>query len=454
MVLLFVRRIKTKSGIYLAEVESKRVNGKVKQHIIRYIGKEINGKVSRKVSTEDVEVVRVRRYLDVAVIDELVDELGLKRLLPKEILVFIYAQLLDRPGIDKLEEWVDNTEILNFLGMTDISTVRLYESLSKFDEADFKKVEEEIRDKLLPYETKSKAIILDVTDTYFEGKKVAGKPRKGKEDKVKKLVQIGLAVTKQYGFPLLHETYEGNMSDIKIFQDVLPRLWSLKYDPVIMDRGFLTEENLSDILSLNMKTVAGVKRNKYFQKRFLDGIRKDELYTLENRVKLKNTQVYLKAFPYRKGKLLIVYNPALESVKRERYYEEHGKEGVAKYLGYSLIYHNTKLDNDEIVRTYFNKDIVERAFRHIKGVLALRPVRVWLQPHIRSHIRICYTAYAILALLSYKLRKLDVSAPEALEKLKTGYKVYIKDAKTGFEWSKTVTPNKLQDKIICSVKKC
>ena len=68
-------------------------------------------------------------------------------------------------------------------------------------------------------------------------------------------------------------------------------------------------------------------------------------------------------------------------------------------------------------------------------------------------MRIFYTAYNILTLVSYKLRKLDISTPDALEKLKTRYKVYLKDEKTNREWSKTVTPNKLQDKIIGSVKK-
>ncbi|MGC8730367.1 MAG: hypothetical protein ACP5RP_03225 [Candidatus Micrarchaeia archaeon] len=94
--------------------------------------------------------------------------------------------------------------------------MRLYEALSKFDEADFRDVEDAIRDKLLIYGKGSKAIILDVNDTYFEGKSVTGRLCKGKEDKVKKLLQIALTVTKQYGFPLLHKIYGGNILNIKI----------------------------------------------------------------------------------------------------------------------------------------------------------------------------------------------------------------------------------------------
>jgi len=44
----FVRKIKKTSGTYLALVESKRVNGKPRQHVIKYLGKNVEGKIVRK----------------------------------------------------------------------------------------------------------------------------------------------------------------------------------------------------------------------------------------------------------------------------------------------------------------------------------------------------------------------------------------------------------------------
>ena len=38
--MVFIRKIKTKNGIRYAEVESKRINGKIVQKHIRYIGRE------------------------------------------------------------------------------------------------------------------------------------------------------------------------------------------------------------------------------------------------------------------------------------------------------------------------------------------------------------------------------------------------------------------------------
>jgi transposase len=92
--------------------------------------------------------------------------------------------------------------------------------------------------------------------------------------------------------------------------------------------------------------------------------------------------------------------------------------------------------------------MVERAFKQLKGVLSLRPIRVWLSNHVTGHIKICYLAYAILSLMNYKLKKLDISAVEALESLKYGYKVNLKDSTSNHEWSVHVPLEPKQKKIL------
>jgi hypothetical protein len=46
--------IKKKSGTYLALVESKWENGRPKQHVIKYLGKEINGKPVKRILNSNV----------------------------------------------------------------------------------------------------------------------------------------------------------------------------------------------------------------------------------------------------------------------------------------------------------------------------------------------------------------------------------------------------------------
>ena len=104
-------------------------------------------------------------------------------------------------------------------------------------------------------------------------------------------------------------------------------------------------------------------------------------------------------------------------------------------------------------QNYTEKDIVEKSFRQIKGVLSLHPIRVKLLDRVSAHVKICYLSYCILSLLKYKLKKLDISAVDALEELSKGYKVYLEDAKTNYKWSKTVTLKKNQEKIMKAIDK-
>ncbi|HIH12309.1 TPA: hypothetical protein HA242_01175, partial [Candidatus Woesearchaeota archaeon] len=149
---------------------------------------------------------------------------------------------------------------------------------------------------------------------------------------------------------------------------------------------------------------------------------------------------------YLEGKLIVVYNPELEVLKKELNFEKEIESN--QDIGYSLIYHNTKHSSEEVVKKYYDKEIVERAFKQIKGVLSLRPIRVWLSNHITGHIKICYLAYAILSLLNHKLKKLNITAIDSLESLKHGYKVKLRDTSSNFEWSIHVPLEPKQKKIL------
>ena len=66
----FIRKVKVGKKIYLAEVESIRKGGKIKQKFIRYLGREINGKAVKKVSSDSIEVENVKQSLDVLAVDK------------------------------------------------------------------------------------------------------------------------------------------------------------------------------------------------------------------------------------------------------------------------------------------------------------------------------------------------------------------------------------------------
>jgi len=444
---MFIRKIKKKSGTYLAKVESYRdKEGKIKQRVIQYLGKEIDGVAVKKVATNNIQAMSVKQSLDVLAIDKIAEELKLKEIQHKPALSLAYSQLLERRSINRLEDWMRYTEIPEVLGIKLPSVKELYESLADINEDDFEKINEKMFSIFESYENIKESAIIDVTDTYFSGSNVNIKRRKGKDKKISKLIQIGLAVSFKNGFPIFHKKYHGNLSGIDIFRDMALELKDKGISSMIMDRGMLSLENLEVALNLKFEIIAGIRKTKTLVEGFISLINRDEIYTKKSLIKLKNTEVFIKTFDYMKGKLIVVYNPSLEVMKKSLNFNKDLDSELD--IGYSLIYHNTKHSSEEVVRNYFDKEIVERAFKHIKGVLNLRPIRVWLNNHIEGHIKICYLAYAILSLMNFKLKKLKISAIDALNSLKHGYKINLKDNSSGFEWSVNVFLEPKQKKIL------
>ena len=444
---MFIRKIKKKSGRYLAKVESYRdKEGKIKQRVIQYLGTEIDGKPAKRVLTKDIQAVNVKQSLDVLVIDKIAEELKLKEISYKPALSLAYSHLLEKRSITKLEDWMRYTEIPEVLGIKLPSVKELYESLADINDIDFEKINEKMFSVFESYENIKESAIIDITDTYFSGSNVNIKRRKGKDKKISKLIQIGLAVSFKNGFPIFHKKYHGNLSGIDIFRDMALELKDKGISSMIMDRGMLSLENLEVALNLKFEIIAGIRKTKTLVEGFISPINRDEIYTKKSLVKLKNTEVFIKTFDYMKGRLIVIYNPSLEVMKKSLNFNKDLDSELD--IGYSLIYHNTKYSSEEVVRTYFDKEMVERAFKHIKGVLNLRPIRVWLNNHIEGHIKICYLAYAILSLMNFKLKKLKISAIDALNSLKHGYKINLKDNSSGFEWSVNVFLEPKQKKIL------
>ncbi|MEK6622374.1 MAG: hypothetical protein AABZ13_07820, partial [Planctomycetota bacterium] len=72
---------------------------------------------------------------------------------------------------------------------------------------------------------------------------------------------------------------------------------------------------------------------------------------------------------------------------------------AAKTDGISLIFTNTNISLEEVVKGYFDKDVVEKSFQALKGVVDLRPVRHWLYNRVEAHVFICYLACLLLSVL-------------------------------------------------------
>jgi len=314
-----------------------------------------------------------------------------------------------------------------------------------------------------------------------------GKSKEKQHDKP--LVQIGLGLTRNDGIPVFHKTFDGNIHDARTLKAVLPMFkeYNIKNGFFVYDRGIPSKENLTDVKNMNWETICGIPIRDNLKPIVRRMIKQKNLVNIKNRIPLSKTAMYARSIAHEiggiKGKLIVCFNNKMKTAIQESRYDEiqsaqlrlekkkNIKNGLTKYFdkewnplqneinraeefdGYSCIFSTKLISNEEIVRIYFEKDLVEKAFQNLKGVIALRPIRHWLYDRVEGHIFICYLAYLLLSLLRYKLKKIKMSPLEALRELETLYKVYMKDTVKGFELTKLVRLTKKQEDILRAVDK-
>lgn len=487
----FIRKFKKGDKVYLAEVENRRIGGKVVQRFLRYVGKQADGRTILSTSLSDAEVEEVKLYGPLLVLHHLAEEIGLREHLGPyagEILSMVYAHCLDYKSVNHMERWFARTDLNWMLHLEQVTEERLLQGMDFLEKTDGEQLQREIFQSVKRrYGLKNSGVIYDVTNTYLYGKKCPlGKFGHDKEGIVgRPLIQIGLGVTQEHGIPIFHKTFDGNIADSRTLRDLITtfRRYQLPPGTIIYDRGITSGRNVAEIKALHWETICGValiEPVKKFWRPLLPEVRR---LPLANRVALKQTTFYVSKRAYRldrvRGTLYLCFNPRQQVDRRdfrreeivlaqerlregkaikaglERYFNARG-EVLSKQLhqaeefdGYSCIFSTRSRPPVELVQLYFgNKDLVEKAFRSLKGVIKLQPVRHWLTQRVTAHVFICYLAYLLLALLQFRLRPLGISPQQSLEELHSMYKVYLRAPKQGLRIARVVTLSKKQETIL------
>lgn len=491
----FIRKIKRGKFTYLAEVENNWVNGKVVQKHIRYVGREINGKRIFSGTAEEIEITGVKIWGPLMILDKLSKQINLSTLLGNYgdyLLSMVYAHCLEPKSVNKMEDWFVRTDLHNMLKINDVSEEKLYNALDSIDEKNLGRIQKDIFHSVTKiYNLKPKGYFFDVTNVYFYGTECSiAKKGHNKEGSYNPQVQIGLAVTKEEGIPIFHKTFEGNIFDARTLQDFLVEFhnYNINDITIIWDRGVTSETNIIDAKRAGFEIICGVAIKQDIKKNVNKIIeKKEEQMQLKNRIRLKNTVLYCVKQKYYygkiKGQLVLCFNEDKARINKEKRIDlinkaqelikqkkpiseeirsffnedftinENAIKEARKYDGYSTIFSTKDLSIEEIVKPYFEKDKVEKAFRSMKSILGLKPIKHWLEERVKSHIFICYLSYLLLSLLETKLKKMDISPMTALDKLNTAYKVSLKNKKTKNNFEKIVTLSKEQEKIINAAEK-
>lgn len=490
----FIRKIKRGNKIYLAEVENVREDGVVHQRHIRYVGKEADGETILSSSISNIEIEEVKLCGPLLVLNHIAQEINLSETLGEygdEILSMVFAHCINYKSINQMPKWFERTDLNMILDLEGLTESRLLKALDSLEEHDPTKLQINIfKNVKKKYTIEGNGVVYDVTNTYLYGKKCPiGKFGKDKEGvKGRPLIQIGLGVTQKEGIPLFHKVFDGNIHDSRTFSDSITSFkeYDIKNGLVVFDRGISSKKNQKAIFSLKWKVLCGLPLDQGLKK-CLKKINNEKFSEYKNRVKLNKTIFYTVTKPYLidgiNGTIAFCFNerkkldlkesrfdeisnaqkllaerkkikPALE-----KYFNTNGKlllkkiEEDEEFDGYSCIFTTEKLSKMDTVKLYFDKDLVEKAFQSLKGVINVQPIRHWLYNRVNAHVFVCYLAYLLLSLLKHRLKKLEMSPVEALKELDSLYNVYIRDKKKGFKISRLVALTKKQEEILRCVDK-
>jgi len=490
----FIRKRKRGGKIYLEEVENVWIKGKVVQRFIRHLGREADGKTILSCSISEAEIDSVKLSGPLMVLHSIATEIGLPELLGEysnEILAMTYAHCLDYKSLNHMRTWFERSDLNHILSLEDLTEKRLVnalDSMERLDQMQFQQKLFEVTKKKL--KIAPTGVVYDVTNTYFHGKKcpIAKYGHDKEKRKGYPLIQIGLAVTRERGIPIFHKTFPGNIHDARTFTDVSTELtrFGISDGIAVMDRGTSSAENTDFLRENQWKVICGIKMTEPIKLAIKNELK--DLIRVGNRVRVNQSKFYCREMKFThgesRGNLIICFNRKRAQLQEESRFDEievaqgrfaanktvkpdirqfFGTDGrllnarleeASKLDGISLIFTNAKLDMDEVVRGYFDKDVVEKAFQSLKGVVNLRPVRHWLYNRVEAHVFICYLACLLLSILKEKISKLEISATKCLRDLDGLYRIYLRDPKSGYKMGKLVTLTTNQEKILRAVNKC
>jgi len=290
----YVRRGRDKKHTYWSLVRSERVNGKVKQRVVAYLGEiDEEGRAkaaaladhflgkrpqgatlfepaptlpSVQVLAHKVRVERSRAFGDVWLAWQLWKVLRLDEFCetsmdqgresvawPTLASLLVLARFCEPSSeLHIAEEWYRHSALEDLLGVDPelIQHTRLYRGLDRLLPHKAK-LEKHLKERCgTLFQLDFDLLLYDVTSTYFEGEAAAnpqaqhGYSRDHRPDC--KQVCIGLVATRD-GFPLGYEVFDGNRTDVTTVEEIV-EVMEARYGRAkrvwVMDRGMVSEDVL------------------------------------------------------------------------------------------------------------------------------------------------------------------------------------------------------------------
>ena len=282
-----LRKKKIKGHIYWYAVEMARVDGKPKQVWQKYLGtaKKI---VELKERAAELPNIKLKsfQYGKTAALLAISDELNFIDIVNKHtdkkkiedltvgeyLLLNIIGRCDGALSENAMQKWFDKSSLSLLWKLPHKLTCQNFLNHYKYiDHETSKKIEDDLCKVLIEKGITPRILFLDETNWFNYIKKGEELPQNGKNKQYRnhmKQVCMGLAVSED-NVPFMHEVYEGNRHDSKIFPELLDslteRLTNLKITTedltLVFDMGNNSRINIEDVTS-RMHVIASAKHNQ------------------------------------------------------------------------------------------------------------------------------------------------------------------------------------------------
>ena len=286
--MVFLEKKKKKGGhIQWYVSERKMVNGKVKRTWQKYIG-TAETILKLKESAESLPYTKLKsfQYGKTAALLSIADELKFVEIVNKHtdkkniegltvgeyLLLNIIGRCDGALSENAMQRWFKNSSLSILWRFPHKLTCQNFLNHYQYlDQETSRKIEDDLCRVLIEKGITPKILFLDESNWFTYIEKGEELPQKGKSKQFrsdKNLVSVGLAVSED-NVPFMHESYEGNKHDTKIFPKLIDalieRLSNLKITTenliLVFDKGNNSRENIEDVLS-RMHIVASAKHNQ------------------------------------------------------------------------------------------------------------------------------------------------------------------------------------------------
>jgi transposase len=398
------------------------------------------------------------------------------------ILLLALNQLIGRKSLTKLDSWVNHSPLVRWMDLDRKNLTKDYflsalDSVSEDRDSEMTSHSNLIQHnlslawrKVIGREPEKYLFFQDITRIRWNGGKnyyaenghgaTNGRPHIG----------FGLIVSKDNYMPVIGYPVRGSHHDTTTMLETINNFkkHNFKNITLVWDRGFVSEKNIHLARENKMHVLsAGVKTNN----EVIDWISKysdDEIERWENMMYMsKDKIIYHKEemgeLYGQKCKIAITLDPpkrnrsraardillhtldtkpsgkevsklkkklkplVVPAKGRRGFMIDDKEEALARKCDGRSLFFSTdrRMSGEEIVRTYFQKDYIEKAFRFLRGNACLTPVRYQLPGRVEAYLSVVnFIAYELIAAVLWKLNKY---------KLKIGFDDLMEEADKIYE---------------------